>query len=66
MAFQVTKSHTTPYHPIEDELVKKMNRSLLDLLRTFTQKGDWEQHLQLLCTYTIQPSTPSLDCLLMK
>ena len=48
MAFQVTKSRTTPYHPMGDELVKKMNRSLLNLLRTFTQKGDWEQHLQLL------------------
>ena len=47
-AFQVTKSHTTPYHPMGDGLVERMNRSLLNLLRTFTQQGDWEQHLQLL------------------
>ena len=47
-AFQVSKSHTTPYHPMGDGLVERMNRSLLNLLRTFTQQGDWEQHLQLL------------------
>ena len=38
-AFQVTKSHTIPYHPMGDGLVERMNRSLLNLLRTFTQKG---------------------------
>ena len=47
-AFQVTKSHTTPYHPMGNGLVERMNRSLLNLLRTFTLQGDWEQHLQLL------------------
>ena len=48
-AFKVTKSHTTPYHPQGDGLVERMNRSMLNLLRTFVQQeGDWEQHLQLL------------------
>ena len=48
-AFKVTKSHTTPYHPMGDGLVERMNRSLLNLLRTFSQKSsDWEDHLQLL------------------
>jgi len=47
-AFQVTKSHTTPYHPMGDGLVERMNRSLLNLLRIFSQKGDWEQDLQVL------------------
>ena len=48
-AFQVTKSHTTPYHPMGDGLVERMNRSLLNLFRTFVQnEGDWEQHLRLL------------------
>ena len=48
-AFKVTKSHTTPYHPPEDGLVERMNRSMLNLLRTFVQQeGNWEQHLQLL------------------
>ena len=28
-ALQVTKSHTTPYHPMGDGVVERMNRSLL-------------------------------------
>ena len=47
-AFEVTKSCTTPYHPIGDGLVERMNRSLLNLLRTYTDsRHDWEEHLQL-------------------
>ena len=43
------KSHTTPYHPMGDGLVERMNRSLLNLLRVFTDsRHDWEEHLQLL------------------
>ena len=33
-AFGVKKSRTTPYHPMGDGLVKRMNRSLLTLLHT--------------------------------
>ena len=48
-AAQSASSHTTPYHPMGDGLVEHMNRSLLNLLRTFTEKeGEWEKHLQLL------------------
>ena len=48
-AFGVTKSRTTPYHPMGDGLVERMNRSLLNLLRTYTDsRHDWEEHLQLL------------------
>ena len=48
-AFKVTKSHTIPYHSMGDGLVERMNRSLLNLLRVFTQKScDWEDHLHLL------------------
>ena len=48
-AFGVTKSCTTPYHPMGDGLVERMNRSLLNLLRTYTDsRHDWEEHLQLL------------------
>ena len=48
-AFHVAKSHTTPYHPMGDGLVERMNRSLLSLLRSFVEKeGEWEQHLQFL------------------
>jgi len=31
-----------------DGLVERMSMSLLNLLRTFFQQGDWEQHLQVL------------------
>ena len=48
-AFGVKKSHTTPYHPMGDGLVERMNRSLLSLLRSHAQReSDWEEHLQLL------------------
>ena len=48
-AFGVKKSRTTPYHPMGDGLVERMNRSLLTLLRSYTEReGDWEEHLQLL------------------
>ena len=43
------KSHTTPYHPMGDGLVERMNHSLLNLLRTLVEKeDDWEEHVQLL------------------
>ena len=45
-AFGVKKSHTTPYNPMGDGLVERMNRSLLNV---FTDsRYDWEEHLQLL------------------
>ena len=48
-AFGVSKSHTTPYHPMGDGLVERFNRSLLSLLRTYMEREDlWEEHLQLL------------------
>ena len=48
-AFRISKSRTTPYHPMGDGLVERMNRTLLNLLRTYTEScGDWEEHLQLL------------------
>ena len=48
-AFGVKKSRTTPYHPMGDGLVERMNRSLLSLLHAFVEKEDsWEEHLQLL------------------
>ena len=48
-AFGVKKSHTTPYHPMGDGLVERMNRSLLTLLRSYVDReDDWERHLQLL------------------
>ena len=55
-AFGVKKSHTTPYHPMGDGLVERMNRSLLNLLRVFTDsRHDWEEHLQLLLFFYRTP-----------
>lgn len=48
-AFGVKKSRTTPYHPMGDGLVERMNRSLLTLLRSHVERDrDWEEHLQIL------------------
>ena len=48
-AFGVKKSRTTPYHPMGDGLVERMNRSLLNLFRShIDREEDWEEHLQLL------------------
>ena len=48
-AFGAKKSHTTPYHPMGDGPMERMNRSLLNLLRAYTDnRHDWEEHLQLL------------------
>ena len=47
-AFGVAKSHTTAYHPQGDSMVKRFNRSLLQLLRSYVEKeADWERHLPL-------------------
>ena len=55
-AYGITKSRTTAYHPQGDGMVERFNRSLLQLLRTYTQKeADWELHLPLAmysCTST--------------
>ena len=48
-AFKIVKSYTTPYHPMGDALVERINRTLLSLFQSYTQSaGDWEEHLQLL------------------
>ena len=48
-AFGIKKSYTTPYHPMGDGLVERMNRSLLTLIRSQMERDNqWEEHLQLL------------------
>ena len=37
-AFGIKESRTTPYHPMGDDLVGRMNRSLLTLLRSCTER----------------------------
>ena len=48
-AFGIEKSRTTAYHPQGDGMVKRFNRSLLQLLCCYTQQEeDWEQYLPLM------------------
>lgn len=47
-AFGISKSHTTAYHPEGDGMVERFNRSLLQLLRSYTDvQSNWEEHLPL-------------------
>jgi len=47
-AFRVIKSCTTAYHPQGYSMVKRLNRSLLQMLRSYvTQEADWECYLPL-------------------
>ncbi len=46
--FGVVKTRTTAYHPQGDGMVERLNRSLLQLLRTYVSKEeDWEPYLPL-------------------
>ena len=47
----IWKSRTTPYHPHRDGLVEHFNKTLLNMLASFTQKHPftWEDHLQRVC-----------------
>ena len=48
-AFGITKSHTTAYHPQGDGMVEHLNRSILQMLRTYvTKECDWERYLPLI------------------
>jgi len=43
----IKSSQTTPYHPMGDGQVERMNRTLLNMLKTldYNQKHDWTKHL---------------------
>ena len=48
-AFGVNKSHTSAYHPQGDGMVEHLNRSILQMLRSYvTKETDWEQYLPLI------------------
>ncbi|KAL5516749.1 hypothetical protein EMCRGX_G002156 [Ephydatia muelleri] len=58
-AFGIKKSHTTAYHPEGDGMVERLNRSLLQLLRTYAQRqDDWEKHLPMVL-YAYRTATHS-------
>ena len=44
--FGIKKSRTTAYHPEGDGMVERFNRTLLQLLRSYTeQQEEWERYL---------------------
>ena len=68
-ALGVSKSRTTAYHPQDDGMVERFNRTLLQLLRSYVEKqSDWEHYLPLvLYAYrtSIHSSTGSSPFMLM-
>jgi len=47
----IKKTHTTAYHPQGDDLVKRLNRTIIAMLATMTDEygEDWETHLAKVC-----------------
>jgi transposase InsO family protein/dUTPase len=57
-AHGISKSRTSPYHPEGDGATERMNRTLLNMLRTLNDdsKTDWKAHLdRLMYAYNTTP-----------
>ena len=66
----VYQTRTTPYHPMSDGLVERLNRTIQQMLKSFISENasDWEDHLPyVLMAYrsSIQESTGCTPNLLM-
>ena len=48
---EIAKTRTTPYHPLSDGLVERLNRTLLNMLAMATadHPSQWKCHLRSLC-----------------
>ena len=58
-AFGISKTRTA-YHPQGDGMVERFNRTLLQMLRSYTSQGsDWEQHLPLVLFASCSATHPS-------
>ena len=58
----IKSSNTTPYHPMRDGLVERMNQTLCNMLKSLPENGkyDWKKYLQKLAfayNSTINKST---------
>ena len=54
----IEKTRTTPYRPQSDELVKRLNRTLIAILSFFVNdnRDDWDDHLpNLMMAYIFYP-----------
>ena len=67
---EIDQTRTTPYHPMSDGLVERLNRTIQQMLKGYVQemKDDWEDHLPyILMAYrsSVQETTGCSPNLLM-
>ena len=57
--FGISRLHTTPYHPMTNGLVERMNSTLIQMLQTITEgnKQNWKDKLNKLTYAYFVPGT---------
>ena len=51
-SLEIVMTHTTAYHPQRNALVECSNRTVLEMLRCYTEKSyDWEENLPLVLSH---------------
>ena len=59
---RIKKTYTSPYHPEDDGMVERQNRTIQAMLRAFVNKArnDWDEHLPAVsCAYRSTPHDSS-------